>query len=43
MKRSLCGIDKGLEMKIDALDKLLDVTEQVAVIEDKIRELEATR
>jgi len=32
--------NKRLEGKIDALDKRMDVTQRVAVIEEKMRELE---
>jgi predicted RNase H-like nuclease (RuvC/YqgF family) len=34
------SLDKRLETKIDGLDKRMDVTQRVAVIEEKMRELE---
>ena len=35
--------NRRLEGKVDALDKRMDVTQRVAVIEEKIRELEARK
>ncbi|MDG7012355.1 MAG: hypothetical protein JRN11_02565 [Nitrososphaerota archaeon] len=35
------SLDKRLEAKIDGLDKRMDVTQRVAVIEERMRELEA--
>ena len=35
------SLDKRLETKIDGLDKRMDVTQRVAVIEERMRELEA--
>ncbi len=37
------SVDKRLESKIDALDKRMDVTQRVAVIEEKIRGFEAKK
>ncbi|HXW95372.1 MAG TPA: hypothetical protein VEJ19_06685 [Nitrososphaerales archaeon] len=37
------SVEKRLETKIDGLDKRMDVTQRVAVIEEKIREFEARK
>lgn len=37
------SLDKRLETKIDGLDKRMEVTQRVAVIEQRMRELETKR
>ena len=43
MDEKIGSLDKRLEAKIDALDRQMDVTQRVAVIEEKIHEFEAKK
>jgi len=43
LETKIDALDKRLETRIDALDKRMDVTQRVAVIEEKIRGFEARK